>query len=73
MQEKSAIVIELSGNMEQSSRTAWKILDEKLNIDYIKINSPCPHIALEYNFFHDNDSLFGYLEDIKGQCDPFII
>jgi hypothetical protein len=73
VQEKSAIVIELSGNMQQSSRIAWEILDEKLNIDYIKINSPCPHIALEYNFFHDNDSLFCYLEDIKGQCDPFII
>ena len=73
MQEKSAIVIELNGNMEKSSRIAWEILDEKLNVNYIKDNSPCPHIALEYNFIHESDSFLDILEDIKGACIPFKI
>jgi hypothetical protein len=45
-----AIVVELSGEMEQVAQEAWKILAEALDIQFTLTHCPRPHITLVKDF-----------------------
>tara|TARA_B100000959_G_scaffold244238_1_gene268061 strand:+ start:107 stop:463 length:357 start_codon:yes stop_codon:yes gene_type:complete len=47
---KNALVINLNGEIKIAALKAWEELRNKFSIKYISSRSPCPHIAIIYDF-----------------------
>jgi 2'-5' RNA ligase len=68
-----AIIIDLNGKLEKLAREAWHLLKERLSINFISTNSPCPHITLESGFYGNQNSALVVIKEVASKTAPFSI